>query len=340
MPEYKEPLAFFVPEIGKRELKSLCRRSDAGGLIYFLGWLVGCVVSGTWVVLSMHTLWLLPALLVHGAMLSFSYAASHECAHGTAFKSRWLNETVFWVTSLVFGEEPVYRRYSHTSHHSFTWFRNLDAQMPYHNPLRFSQYLIHTSGVLFLWESLSLLVAHSFGRVSLKVKEFVPELEISKMRVNSIVFLLIYTYVIVAIILFDTLLPLFLFFIPRILGGWLVNLYVNTQHMGMQEGVADHRYTTRSIRCNGLSSWLYWNMNFHIEHHIFPMVPFHALPKLSRRISSELPENEKGVLSANLEILKLILRQRADRHAIAEPKFRTPLGVQNLREAANGARNE
>jgi fatty acid desaturase len=31
---------------------------------------------------------------------------------------------------------------------------------------------------------------------------------------------------------------------------------------------------------NPVSRWIYWNMNYHVEHHMFPMVPYHALPRL------------------------------------------------------------
>lgn len=31
-----------------------------------------------------------------------------------------------------------------------------------------------------------------------------------------------------------------------------------------------------------LSPFFYWNMNYHIEHHMFPSVPFHTLPKFTR----------------------------------------------------------
>lgn len=323
MTEHQNLFEFYRPELNKRELKELSRRNDANGLWNFFTWLTVCMLSGAGVIYCINTPFLVIALLLHGVMLSFSYAASHESAHGTAFKTRWLNEAVFWLTSLVFGEEPIYRRYSHTSHHTYTWFQGLDAQMPYRNPVSLRQYLMETVGILFFWESIHLLWTHSFDHVSDKTKEFVPESEIPNMRRNSAIFLLIYGCMIATVFIFNTSIPLFLYFIPRVLGGWVANLYINTQHMCMQEGLTDHRYTTRSIECGKLSRWLYWNMNFHIEHHIFPMVPFHALPKLNSLIASQLPLPAKGgVLGANLELLRLILRQRSDPLVVAKPEFR------------------
>jgi len=56
-------------------------------------------------------------------------------------------------------------------------------------------------------------------------------------------------------------------------------------------------------------------MHHHIEHHLYPTVPFHALPKLNERIGNQLPEPLDGVVAANIDILKAISRQRT------EPRF-------------------
>jgi hypothetical protein len=40
---------------------------------------------------------------------------------------------------------------------------------------------------------------------------------------------------------------------------------------------------------NPVSRFIYWNMNYHVEHHMFPMVPYHALPKLHELIKHDLP---------------------------------------------------
>jgi fatty acid desaturase len=53
-------------------------------------------------------------------------------------------------------------------------------------------------------------------------------------------------------------------------------------------------------------------MNYHIEHHLYPAVPFHALPKLNDQIRNELPTPAHGVLTANIEILSAIARQARD----------------------------
>jgi fatty acid desaturase len=95
-------------------------------------------------------------------------------------------------------------------------------------------------------------------------------------------------------------------------GGWIINLYINTQHMCMGEDQYDHRETTRSIRCGPIGRLLYWNMNYHIEHHLYPTVPFHALPALNRRVGTELPPAAGHVLTVNSQIVRAIARQRRE----------------------------
>ena len=61
-----------------------------------------------------------------------------------------------------------------------------------------------------------------------------------------------------------------------------------TQHMGLKEDTKDHRESTRSVRLNPIFSFIYWKMEYHIEHHMFPMVPSYNLPKLYDAIKDQL----------------------------------------------------
>ncbi len=58
--------------------------------------------------------------------------------------------------------------------------------------------------------------------------------------------------------------------------------------------------------------FLYWNMNYHIEHHMFPMIPYHALPKLHAAIKNDLPYVYSSTWSAFKEIIPVLLKQRKD----------------------------
>ena len=69
-------------------------------------------------------------------------------------------------------------------------------------------------------------------------------------------------------------------------------VYGLTQHAGMGENVLDHRLNTRTVKMCWFNRFLYWNMNYHVEHHMFPMVPFHRLPELHEQIKGDLASLE------------------------------------------------
>jgi fatty acid desaturase len=63
---------------------------------------------------------------------------------------------------------------------------------------------------------------------------------------------------------------------------------------------------------NPFSRFVYWNMNYHVEHHMFPMVPFHALPALHAEIKDDLPAPSPSIAAAFAEFMPVLLRQRKD----------------------------
>ena len=84
-----------------------------------------------------------------------------------------------------------------------------------------------------------------------------------------------------------------------------------TQHTGLKGNVKDHRVTTRSIRLNPIFSFIYWKMEYHVEHHMFPMVPSYNLPKLYEVIKDQLPK-PKTLFAAHKEIFVAVLKRRKD----------------------------
>jgi hypothetical protein len=65
----------------------------------------------------------------------------------------------------------------------------------------------------------------------------------------------------------------------------LVNKIVETnQHLGMKYHAKDFRENSRTIRFGSLIEFLYSNMNFHSEHHMFPGVPYYKLPEINAHL--------------------------------------------------------
>ena len=97
--------------------------------------------------------------------------------------------------------------------------------------------------------------------------------------------------------------------LPSFYGGFMTIFFGLTQHAGLAEDVLDHRLNTRTVYMNPVFRFLYWNMNYHVEHHMFPMVPYHALPRLHEAIKADCPEPYPSCWAAYREIIPAILRQ-------------------------------
>ena len=103
---------WWQPKIDRSVLKGLMQRSDGPGLYFLAIWGLLLSVTGYAIYLSQGSWWIVPAVVAYGIVLGFAYAPSHECAHGTAFRTRWLNETVFWLSSFIWVESPTHRRFA------------------------------------------------------------------------------------------------------------------------------------------------------------------------------------------------------------------------------------
>ena len=53
----------------------------------------------------------------------------------------------------------------------------------------------------------------------------------------------------------------------------------------------------------------YMNMNNHVEHHLYPQVPFHALPRLADAVRTQVPEPDPGFFRTNWEVLVVVARR-------------------------------
>jgi fatty acid desaturase len=95
--------------------------------------------------------------------------------------------------------------------------------------------------------------------------------------------------------------------LPRILGNPVLFLYTIIQHIDMEEDQLDLRRSTRSFATNAFSRFVYMNMNYHIEHHMYPTVPFHALPALNDALKDQLPQPDPGFFRTNYRVLKAII---------------------------------
>jgi fatty acid desaturase len=303
---------WYRPELPRKELKLLMARGDAKGLANFGLWLACLGASGYLAYIAIGSYWVIPAFFLYGTIYSSCDARWHECAHGTPFRTRWLNETFYLLSSIMNMKEGTYMRWSHTRHHTETIMVGIDPEIQVMRPANLGRVLLD-----FLWipdamQMFRVMILHALGRPTKEARDFVPQSEWQKMFWWSRCYLFIYSGMIVWSILIKSWLPLLYFPLARFYGGWLHQIFSLTQHAGLAENVRDHRLNTRTVNMNPVFRFLYFNMNYHIEHHLFPMVPFHALPDLHHRVRDEMPHTYSGLIEAFREIIPTLIRQSKD----------------------------
>lgn len=302
---------WYQPQIPRQRLRELMRRSDAPALRNFGLWLFLLGGSGYVAFLSWGTWWAVPAFLVYGTLYSSSDARWHDCSHGTPFRTRWINEMFYHICSFMTLREAHLWRWSHSRHHTHTIIIGRDPEAGTRPP----PLLAMASNLLYLhagFFELKKIFLHACGILSDETKDFVPQSERGKMIFTSQVYVAVLVGVVAWAVFARSFLPLMFVATPRFYGGTLFYLCALTQHAGLAENVHDHRLNTRTVYLDPFSQFIYFNMNYHIEHHIFPMVPFHALPQLHEEIKDQLPRTYRGLTDAYREIVPLLLRQAKD----------------------------
>jgi len=81
---------------------------------------------------------------------------------------------------------------------------------------------------------------------------------------------------------------------PMVTGLYVASVLRSiTEHHDVSEG---SKWTNaRSIVTHPLMEFLWSNVNYHLEHHLYPSVPYHALPKLRQALSPEFQAHQSNV---------------------------------------------
>ena len=306
--------AWYKTEISRKQMKDLMRRSDGPAIRDTIIWVLGFVVFGVGGYLTWGTWWAVPFFIGYGVLYGSSTDSRwHECGHGTAFRTRWMNNAVYQVACFMIMREPTVWRWSHTRHHTDTIIVGRDPEIAAMRPAAVMRLLSNIFAVSSTWSTLKSLGLHASGRLSAEERDFIPEMEHDRVFRVARIWLAIHLVVVAVAIGTRSWLPLmYVGVLPTMYGGWLTIYFGLTQHAGLAENVHDHRLNARTIYMNPVFRFLYWNMNYHVEHHMFPMVPYYALPALHEVMKADLPKPYASTIEAYREIIPALIRQLKD----------------------------
>jgi fatty acid desaturase len=182
----------------------------------------------------------------------------HECGHGTAFKTKWLNDLVYEAASFMVFREPLVWKFSHARHHTDTDIVGRDPEIDA-RPLDMYNLFIAFFNVQGIRAEAAKIWMHGAnGKLSDAEKEFVPAAYRDAVFRQARVWLCIYCGCVIASVMMRSPLPAAFIFMPYTLGAWHFVLTGVFQHASMEQDVLDHRKSTRTVLINPLSSFIYW----------------------------------------------------------------------------------
>ncbi len=328
---------WYRTKVDKAVMSGLMRKSDARAFAQVIPQLLLFVVTGTLAYLAFLNLhksnwpWALPllllALFIHGTFSNFfGGIAGHELCHKTPFKTQFWNDFFLSIYGFMAWFDPISYRLSHVKHHQVTVHAEHDGEVVLPQGLSWL-------GLKFILTSLTIdplipfkilrtwgLAAFGDSSQSLFfttdwMKRILPKTKAELCRDHRNWAIIVLAGHLLLATIFIITGNWFLIIIVTFgcqYCSWLQMLCAAPQHIGLTPNVADFRICCRTYTCGWLPAFLYWNMQYHVEHHMFPAVPFYNLPQLRKAIEHDLPPAAHGLRATWKELLPLMQRQRKD----------------------------
>ena len=301
---------WYHTDIPRQTMKELMKRTDRYALRDTAVWIGALILFAGMGIYLWPSWWSLPFWLAYGVLYGSSGDSRwHECGHGTAFRTQWMNDAVYQIASFMMIRNPTAWRWSHARHHTDTIIVGRDPEVAVMRPPDAFRLLLNLVGIRDSIDLLGRMLIHVTGRLHPEEETYIPEAEHHKVFLVARIWLAIYLSTIALSVMTASILPLMVIGLPRLYGAWHHIMTGILQHAGLADDVVDHRLNTRTFLANPVTRFVYWNMNYHVEHHMFPMVPYHALPRLHDLIRHDLPEPDRSVWSAYRKVLPVLRRQ-------------------------------
>lgn len=296
---YRSPIAY-------EDLKALSTKSNLSGAwrtALHVGLLLG-TGSLAFHALNTQLYWaLLPALMLHGMVFTFlGYAGmGHELYHNTVFRHIKTNQVLFKLVSFLTWNNPIYFRHSHAIHHKHTLEAGVDFEVnpaPYPLLERWWQYAFidfeaMKRSLTILWQNARNQVKGPLGERTFQHGKPERLALVQTARLH----LALHMGLALAFIAFEQPILLLLVTFANFFCTLPNRILAKLQHSGLAINHEDYRQNSRTVLLPSWLAFLYWNMNYHIEHHMYPSVPCYNLPMLRETMKNDLPDQEEGFIT-------------------------------------------
>ena len=326
-------------------LRELSKPSDLQGFKMALGHLGLWLFTGSlsfYFVIEQFWLGFLLTIFLHGTVGTFFSAPHHELCHGTVFKTKRLNEIFLKIFSTLGMQNFYIYKMSHSYHHRFTLHRIADKEvvLPKTPSLRVLYLLqLFTFNITGGFESRGLIptmrglfrvaadkMEQPYNEWGAELYAEFPEERLKAVHWARYLIAVHLSFALITVLIGYPILILIVSLHPFI-GNWLRYFVGAPMHCGLRSDVSDFRKCVRTITLDPISEFLYWHMNWHLEHHMFAAVPCYNLKKLYKAVAEDMPK-PRTLISSWKEMLEVVKQQETD----PAYEFETPVPPQRTRK--------
>lgn len=305
-------LSWYRCPIDSKSFRRLMQPNDFQGWIQAGGHLlIFCITGCLSFYFAFYQIWIpfFISLFIHGTSASFfKGVAAHELGHGTVFKTKSLNKLFLRIYSIISWHNHHEYNISHTYHHKYTLHPEGDreVELPLEVLTKKPFYLLQiftfnftggpvTSGLIPIIKG---TIKSAFGAngASVITQEWSESIYTAhkEERRKAVIWarlILVFHFSILALsILFEFWVLLLIFSTQQFTANWLKYFVGLPMHCGLRSDVSDFRKCVRSITLDPISEFLYWRMNWHLEHHMYAGIPCYNLKKLHSLVAYDMPK--------------------------------------------------
>ena len=276
----------FLRNLSVEDRQSLTHRDPIAGYLHLAVYLV-LLISASFLIATKALLW--PLLLpVQGVLLVFLFTLSHECTHRSPFPSDRVCDGVGHAIGVVLILPFHWFRAFHLAHHRYTNIPGQDPELEGGKPETLQAWLWHVSGIPIWISQIRTLLALARGAFD---APYMGDRTRPKCQREARALLVLYGLGLVSLAVSPLLFWVWL--LPLLLGQPFLRLYLLAEH-GDCPFVEDMFLNTRTTFTMRSVRFLAWNMPYHAEHHTYPTVPFHNLPRLHQMMRTHLGVTSDG----------------------------------------------
>ncbi len=211
---------WYTCPIPRQRLKELMKRKDGPAIRDTLIWFAALIGLGVAAYYSWGTWWAIPAFFLYGVVYALpGNSRWHECGHGTAFKTPWMNEVLYQISSFMCLFPATLG----------------DGAMPDIIPTPLSSAAIprlsprgRQSGASYSWKffrlhggprDLKRVILHFFGKMDKEEESYIPVSERRKVCWEARVWVFIFLAVIASCVYMQSILPAMFIGLPTFYGS-------------------------------------------------------------------------------------------------------------------------